>query len=922
MAGRTVQVLRKTGYLLGILIVAAVAIGLAGASPGWAQDASPIVYERYDVDFEVRPDGSFVVRETQQIRFDGEFSLAFAEIPLAYTTRIDGVSVTERDGIDRPYTAGGEGPGAFSTEYDGDSLYVDWTFSPTQPGDVRTFVIEYTVIGGLWIYPDGDLLEWRAIPADRSGVPVEASRVTVTLPPDPATGQPVPAGSLTATSFDWPSQIQIEDGWVMLDSSQPIPDGLSMLVQIGFPHGIVSAEAQPWQAAQDSADLAYYYLSHDTSFAFGGDGTVLVEEVDELVVTAGALRQGVATITHTGMDDVVDVAVYEGEQSLTLSDEPCDYCFSVSQTPRQAGWVSYDPRLATIVTDESMAGATEILYTVPALVAGESASFRQRYRLVNPLHIADDGQTFTWTIIFDEQDVAVDQASVRVDLPPGIEPAEAQVTGGSLQTQPDGTLRLEPDGPIVSYQPWTWSLTLPAGATGAVKSEWQQDMEAAQQEGQQAAARQARSRVLLGALALAILSAGLLGLLLLWYRHGRDEPVPLPAEYIAEPPSDLAPGIVAYLLDEKPSIDGVLASLFHLATWGLLRIRLVPEIAVGRNWDMQVRPGEVVETPDGRRIAIPGHLAALFNGLMAIVETKSSKSLDQIAGPLQAVLPQVYQKMGEEIGPLFDVLPDKARGRWRGLGVGIVLLGALAFFFGCIGVTAFGAVALTPAFALLLVGTAWIVASRWMPRRRPEGALEAAKWRAFRRYLLNLEDYGNQAEAQEILDRYFAYAVALDAQQIVLRDAERLEAHMPAWTRPVIVTSTPSASPDGGSSPFAPALSWQPAPAGEGGDSAPGGSPPAGWSLSGQSRRMGTNLSAASLSLSRTLSTAAGDGSSTMDAMNRAVRTSSGRSATRYSGSSSGSRSFSSSRSSSSRSSSSRSSSSRSSGGGGRRGFR
>ena len=193
---------------------------------------------------------------------------------------------------------------------------------------------------------------------------------------------------------------------------------------------------------------------------------------------------------------------------------------------------------------------------------------------------------------------------------------------------------------------------------------------------------------------------------------------------------------------------------------------------------------------------------------------------------------------------------------------------------------------------------------------------------AFRRYLLNLEDYGNQAEAQEILDRYFAYAVALDAQQIVLRDAERLEAHMPAWTRPVIVTSTPSASPDGGSSPFAPALSWQPAPAGEGGDSAPGGSPPAGWSLSGQSRRMGTNLSAASLSLSRTLSTAAGDGSSTMDAMNRAVRTSSGRSATRYSGSSSGSRSFSSSRSSSSRSSSSRSSSSRSSGGGGRRGFR
>jgi hypothetical protein len=914
------QVLRTTTYWSGVLIAVMAAIVLAGAAPVIAQDAPPVTYQRYDVDFDVRPDGSFVVRETQQIRFDGEFSQAFAEIPLDYTTRIDGVSVTERGAIDLPYTAGGQGPGTFSTEYDGNNLYVDWTFAPTQPGEVRTFVVEYTVTGGLWIYPDGDLLEWRAVPADRSGVPVEASRVVVALPPDPATGRPVPTGQLTATSFDWPSEVQIDDGRVTFDSSEPIPDGLAMLVQVGFPHGIVSAEAQPWQVAEDSAELEYTYLSNDTSFTFDGTGSVQVEERDELLVTAGALRQGISTLTHTGMDDVVDVAVSEGERAFTPSDEPCDYCFSVSQTQRHAGWVSYDPRLATVVTDESLAGSTEILYTVPALVAGETASFTQRYTLHNALHIADDGQTFTWTIIFDEQDVTVDAASVRIDLPPGVEPAEVQVTGGALRNQPDGTLRLEPVGVIISYEPWTWSLTLPPNATGAVKSQWQQDMEAARQEGQQAAARQARREVLLGALALAILSAGLLGLLLLWYRHGRDEPVPLPAEYIAEPPSDLAPGIVAYLLDEKPSIDGVLASLFHLATLGLLRIRLLPQIAVGRNWDMQVRTGEVVETPDGRQVAIPGHLATLFNALMPIVDTKTSKTLDEIAGPLQAALPHVYDKMGEEIAPLFDMLPDKARGRWRGLGIGLALLGALALFYSSIVAIGYGVIVMTPALALLLVGTVWIVASRWMPRRRPEGAREAAKWRAFRRYLHNLEDYANQAEAQEILDRYFAYAVALDAQEVVLRDAERLEAHMPVWTRPVIVTSTPSASPGGASSPFAPTLSWQPAPAGDGGASSSGGQP-ADWSLSGQSRRMGASLSLASLSLGRTLSAATGGGGSTMDAMNRAVRSSSGSSATRYSGSSSRS-SFSSSRSSSSRASSSRSSSSRSSGGGGRRGFR
>ncbi len=246
------------GALLAVVASLAL-LPLLGGAAALAQDAPPVSYERYDVDFDVRPDGSFVVRETQQIRFDGEFSQAFAEIPLAYTTRIDDMSVTERGVIDLPYTAGGEGPGTFTTEYDGDSLYVDWTFTPTQPGEIRTFVVEYIVTGGLWIYPDGDpstgggqaLLEWRAVPADRSGVPVEASRVTVTLPPDPGTGQPAPAGVLTATSFDWPSDIQTGDGQVTFDSSEPIPDGLSFLVQVGFPRGIVSAEAQPWQVAAD-----------------------------------------------------------------------------------------------------------------------------------------------------------------------------------------------------------------------------------------------------------------------------------------------------------------------------------------------------------------------------------------------------------------------------------------------------------------------------------------------------------------------------------------------------------------------------------------------------------------------------------------------------------------------------------------------
>jgi hypothetical protein len=929
------QVVGGWWLVLAAAILALAALALAGVGPATAQDAPPIVYERYDVDIAVQPDGAFVVRETQQIRFGGQFSQGFTEIPLEYTTRVDDVTVFEGE---TPYVRNGSGPGSFTTAYEDGNLYVDWSFTPTEPGDVRTFTVAYTVVGGLWIYPDQDLLGWRAVPADRSGIPVLASVVVVTLPPDPATGQPVPSTKLSTDNFGHPASVQTTDGRVAFTGDGPIPDGVAFHVQVGFPHGIVDEQPSLWQLMEDRADLTYRYTAMDSDIRIEADGTVRIDAGYRIRVDSGALHQGFNTISHTVMDDVFDVAVLEGDQPFTLTDEICESCFSVGKTPRQAGWVTYDARYDSLVTDSSKAGATHLHWLPQPLVKGEETTFHLRYALRNALYLSRDGQTFNWSIVIDEQAAPVDSSTARITLPPGVDPARVQVTGGAVQQQPDGSLLLTRPQPIIAAEPWDISVVLPANATAAVKSQWQQDMENVRRAAQQAATRQARSQVLLGGLALLILSGGLLSLLLLWYRFGRDEPVPLPAEYIVEPPSELAPGIVAYLLDEQPSIDGVLASLFHLATLGLLRIRLAPEIAIGRNWDEKLSPGQLVEAPDGRTMAIPGHLATLFNNLMVVIETARSKPLDQIAGPLQAILPQVYAEMGQEIAPLFDAPPDQARGRWRALGVGITLLGSLALFYSCIASLGFGAVALAPGLALLLVGAAWIVASRWMPRRTPEGALEAAKWRAFRRYLLNLEDYGSQAEAQEILDRYFAYAVALDVQQVVLRDAERLEAHLPTWTRPVVITSSGGSwsggSSSGGGSPFSlPTLSWQPAPASssprESGAASPTGGQPADQSLSGKSHQMGASLSQASLSLSRTLSAATGSSSSsTMDAMDRAVRSSSGTSSTRYSGSSrsssSSSRSSSSSsssRSSSSSSSSSRSSSSRSSGGGGRRGF-
>lgn len=130
--------------------------------PASARAQEPAVrYERYDVTIEVAADGTIVVRERQQVRFDGEFRRAFAEIPLAYTESPDALSVGEPE---RPYReAPFESPGRYQVARDGDNLLVEWFFEPTEPGEVRTFELAYRVAGGLWLYPDQTVLERRAV---------------------------------------------------------------------------------------------------------------------------------------------------------------------------------------------------------------------------------------------------------------------------------------------------------------------------------------------------------------------------------------------------------------------------------------------------------------------------------------------------------------------------------------------------------------------------------------------------------------------------------------------------------------------------------------------------------------------------------------------------------------------------------------
>ena len=79
-------------------------------------------------------------------------------------------------------------------------------------------------------------------------------------------------------------------------------------------------------------------------------------------------------------------------------------------------------------------------------------------------------------------------------------------------------------------------------------------------------------RFLLGALGLLFLLGGPAALYLLWYRLGRDKPVDMVADYLPEPPDDLAPGIAGTLLDEQADMRDIIATLVDLAQRKIISI--------------------------------------------------------------------------------------------------------------------------------------------------------------------------------------------------------------------------------------------------------------------------------------------------------------------------------------------------------------
>jgi uncharacterized membrane protein len=125
-------------------------------------------------DITINNDSTFVVRETQTVQFEGEFSFLQRGISLHNIKKISDVIVYDVNMNPLP-------PEQFDIKKSGNEVVVKINFHALN--EIKTWTFEYKVYGGIGYFKDYDEIYWNAISQERD-VYIDSEKVIVHLPQD------------------------------------------------------------------------------------------------------------------------------------------------------------------------------------------------------------------------------------------------------------------------------------------------------------------------------------------------------------------------------------------------------------------------------------------------------------------------------------------------------------------------------------------------------------------------------------------------------------------------------------------------------------------------------------------------------------------------------------------------------------------
>ena len=396
-------------------------------------------------------------------------------------------------------------------------------------------------------------------------------------------------------------------------------------------------------------------------------------------------------------------------------------------------------------------------------------TFVLKYLVRNGLKFFEDHDELYWNVTGDEWDVPIEQASVRIILPPQATGVRAQAfTGAYGAREQAATVSIVGSGIEMTM---TRPLGFREGLTAVVG--WDKGLVVPPTILDQTHI----TLVSNWPLGIPVLIFGLM--YRLWSTRGKD-PRLRPITVMYEPPDHLTPAEVGTLVDESPDTRDITATLVDLAVRGYLRITERKADHLLGLWSSvdylfnRVKPRqEWAALPQFERLL----LEALF---------KDSEGdevwLSSLENRFYQSLPGIHDAMFNALQTrkYYGQRPDRVKQAYLigGIAVGMLLTVALAIL-----ADRWGMAPLTALAAGLLSGVIVIGFGRIMPARTQQGTRALEGVLGFEEFLTRVEAdrFDRVIKTPELFEKFLPYAMALGVEKNWARAFESIVVTAPAW---------------------------------------------------------------------------------------------------------------------------------------------
>lgn len=403
---------------------------------------------------------------------------------------------------------------------------------------------------------------------------------------------------------------------------------------------------------------------------------------------------------------------------------------------------------------------------VPSAVDA-TRTVKLRYRVANALRFFDQHDELYWNVTGDEWEVPIESASAHVRLPGDVAGVRATAFRGAYGSTERTDVTTLPDGVRAAT---TRALGMREGLTLVVG--WNPGVV------HRPTPIEKTADVVTANLPLAIPPLVFFGMFRLWRARGRDpELAPIITRY--EPPAQMTPAELGTLVDGKPDMRDITASIVDLAVRGYLHITEEENerffgLFSNREFTFTLRKDR------SEWAALQAHerdlLDAMFTGFASSVSLSDLKN--RFYKHLPGLRNELYTRLVRD--GFYTGRPDRVRLLFIAAGIAAGILigmagGSIMTFRGMQPVSAIIAGILT---ALTVIGFGWV-----MPSRTVRGTRELEKILGFREFLSRVEGdrLARMVKTPEMFERFLPFAMALGVEDNWAKAFEGIYRQPPSW---------------------------------------------------------------------------------------------------------------------------------------------